>query len=945
MAQSNFIVRGGYDATEITKGLLRTQKELVKFQNKSNQALQKAQQKLSQTQAKQASKVEKQYVKSVNAVSGAIGFIKKAMAAVAVGTFIKDTTSMAMNVESSINQISRTMGNNSTEFQKWVKAQASAFGMSKSEAYQYGAVYSNLISGFAKDTAETSKYTQQLLEASAVVASSTGRTMEDTMERIRSGLLGNTEAIEDLGINVNVAMIQSTKAFKQFANGKSWQQLDFQTQQQIRLMAILEQANLKYGDSLAGTTATKQMAFVATLKNIQLNLGQAFLPIYNTILPALTAFASKIEAITANFAAFSQALFGKSTTYQVNNTASAIDGQASAITDLGTAAQKAGEKAKKSTASFDELKVIGGSSSSSSGGSTSSGSSGGSTITPTENTGTNSVSASLKELQKLLSPTTKALKNLYDNGLKKLGSFTATGLKDFYDKFLVPVGKWTLGTGLPGLINSTNNLLNNVDWKKLNQSLANLWDKLTPFTKNVGEGLLWFYDNVLMKVAKVAIDETLPEFLDTLSSAIDSLNKATDKFKKSDLGKGIGDFISNLPVSMLKDITKWIEKMGDAFENLGDFIDKPTLSNFKDLVLDVYEAFFNSPFSPTESILAKGVKYLTGFDLNEWYEEKIEPWFHADKWNQTFEGIKSSVTTWKDKMFTWFGDVKTTFQTKGKHVLDGIQEGYDIAKKNFTTWIQGKPAEILGWFGDIKTKFQTKGKHILDGIEDGWENAKKDFTAWIQTKPSDIVTWFGDIKTKFQGKGKNIIDGIKIGWNNGWKDFKKWLSDLPSQIANGIGSLQSIGKDMINDFIKGFKSISLPKIKIGVSYDTEGLAGKLGKALNLPGFPRLNLDFYANGGFPTPGQLFVANEPGNPELIGNIGGKTAVANGDQITTGIATAVASVIEPSMALIRETNALLRQIYNKPNLSGNDILNAVTKEASKSQKISGYNPLLQF
>ena len=47
---------------------------------------------------------------------------------------------------------------------------------------------------------------------------------------------------------------------------------------------------------------------------------------------------------------------------------------------------------------------------------------------------------------------------------------------------------------------------------------------------------------------------------------------------------------------------------------------------------------------------------------------------------------------------------------------------------------------------------------------------------------------------------------------------------------------------------------------------------------------------FASGGFPTPGQLFIANEPGNPEMIGSIGGRTAVANNDQITQGIAQAV-------------------------------------------------------
>lgn len=46
---------------------------------------------------------------------------------------------------------------------------------------------------------------------------------------------------------------------------------------------------------------------------------------------------------------------------------------------------------------------------------------------------------------------------------------------------------------------------------------------------------------------------------------------------------------------------------------------------------------------------------------------------------------------------------------------------------------------------------------------------------------------------------------------------------------------------------------------------------------------------FATGGFPTAGSMFIAGEAG-AELVGNIGGRTAVANQDQITEGIAQAV-------------------------------------------------------
>lgn len=46
---------------------------------------------------------------------------------------------------------------------------------------------------------------------------------------------------------------------------------------------------------------------------------------------------------------------------------------------------------------------------------------------------------------------------------------------------------------------------------------------------------------------------------------------------------------------------------------------------------------------------------------------------------------------------------------------------------------------------------------------------------------------------------------------------------------------------------------------------------------------------YEQGGLPEKGHLFIANENGNPELVGNIGGNTAVANNDMIVTAIENA--------------------------------------------------------
>ncbi|HEV9603998.1 TPA: hypothetical protein VZV95_001960 [Streptococcus pneumoniae] len=243
------------------------------------------------------------------------------------------STQTALEVSASMNQIKRQMGESSQSFLKWVNDNANAMNMGVGEATNYGAVYSNLFSGFIKDTNKLSAYTAKMLQTSAVVAEGSGRTITDVMERIRSGLLGNTEAIEDLGINVNVAMIKSTEAFKRFSNGQSWDQLDFQTQQQIRLLAILEQATAKYGDTLSNSVNGRISLFKSLMKDAALNLGNSMLPIINAIMPVLNSFAMVLKNVTAKLAEFIALMFNKKATVK--------DGVGGAVGDMGNAMKDA----------------------------------------------------------------------------------------------------------------------------------------------------------------------------------------------------------------------------------------------------------------------------------------------------------------------------------------------------------------------------------------------------------------------------------------------------------------------------------------------------------------------------------------------------------------------------------------------------------------------------
>ena len=119
--------------------------------------------------------------------------------------------------------------------------------------------------------------------------------------------------------------------------------------------------------------------------------------------------------------------------------------------------------------------------------------------------------------------------------------------------------------------------------------------------------------------------------------------------------------------------------------------------------------------------------------------------------------------------------------------------------------------------------------------------------------------------------GKSAAYGVNSGFNN---NLSLNVDGSLISLKNTWGITQ-IGKTIAQLVQNGMNSVSY---KIATSIE------------KIPGF--------ANGGFPETAQLFMANEAG-PELVGNIGRRTAVANQGQITEGIAIATYDAMSRALA----------------------------------------------
>lgn len=119
--------------------------------------------------------------------------------------------------------------------------------------------------------------------------------------------------------------------------------------------------------------------------------------------------------------------------------------------------------------------------------------------------------------------------------LQKPTQFVWTGLMDFYEHFLVPVGTWTMNGAIPQLVDALTSFGNNIHWEELNKSLKNFWDALAPFAKNVGQGIVDFYKD-LLNVGENFINSTVPGGLNSIAEAIKNISPETAQA----IGKSLG---------------------------------------------------------------------------------------------------------------------------------------------------------------------------------------------------------------------------------------------------------------------------------------------------------------------------------------------------------------------------------------------------------------------
>lgn len=440
-----------------------------------------------------------------------------------------------------------------------------SLGMDPSMLLNYQGQFAQLSSSMGTTSEQALKLSNALTMIGADLASVKNLDFSTVYENLSSGLVGMSRAVDKYGANIRVANLQ------QYASNLGLQtavsKMDQASKAMLRTIVILDSTRYAWAD-MANTInmpANQLRILRANLVSCARALGNIFMPVIAAALPYINGLVIAFQRLLT----YIGSLLGVDTkigkmfgsigggSENLSNALDSIDD--SGISDVDNAtkdtnnnlknATKNAKKLKQFLASYDELEIMNKNDSSLSDLANSK------IKTPSLDTSAldagilndaldkllneyqkkwdaaynsmenkamafaNKVTDAFKKLAKAAEPTTKALKNLWNNGLKQLRDFTWTALKDFWNHFLVPLGKWTLGEkGLPRLINAFNDFLMKINWDKINASLVQLWDVLEPFAENVGTGLLDFFDDFFDKAADGV--NKLPDLIDRFKEFI-----------------------------------------------------------------------------------------------------------------------------------------------------------------------------------------------------------------------------------------------------------------------------------------------------------------------------------------------------------------------------------------------------------------------------------------
>ena len=273
-----------------------------------------------------------------------------------------------------------------------------------------------------------------------------------------------------------------------------------------------------------------------------------------------------------------------------------------------------------------------------------------------------------------------------------------------------------------------------------------------------------------------------------------------------------------------------------------------------------------------------------------------------------YEGIADWFGDEVAKLIDWIydGDDENSPAGLGKSIAKGVIYGL--------LYITGGPLGQASVLGNKLLEYIKEGSNTDEsGESKDFKDAGKDMTASLTNGLSEQAS---KDHRKVKSAGESVSTSFKDGIGNLWAKVKPNFESLTSSIKSFFS-----GKSLFN---------------IKVNAEERAF---MGTTIKVP-----KISYYATGGHPQSGEMFVARENGIPEMVGRMGNRTTVANNDQIVEGVSAGVAAAVYRVMAgLIGTQKGQAITVNNKITLDKKVIYDNVVEQHNAEVKRTGVSPLL--
>ena len=773
-------------------------------------------------------------------------------------------TQKAADYEESLNLFTVTMGDQAKQGVKWLEKFSNALYLDPTEVMQYMGSFNSLIKGLGTASDKSYLMSKNLTQLTYDLASFKNIKPEVAFQKLQSAISGEIEPLR----NVGVALSENTLQELAYSLGLEANVRDLTEAQKAQLRYIQIMKSSTEWQTDMGRTLTTAAAALRILRQeftvLSRAIGRVFIPIIMAAAPYVVALSQVLTDLANRLASL---LGYEIRTPDYSKLTDGLKDLSTGVSDIGDAANKTKKQLNTMLAPFDELNVV---------------------QEKVEKTGSGlgnsllggDLGLDLPEYDALAKLTgdmeervKKAKENLNDIkyialgigaaiGLWKLANFisdiqNATGLTKLLKKAVLGIGLITVGITLGKIgdqdIKNKDSFLKGIG-EQLGGSLAfgaGVW----LLTGNLKIGLIVAGIDLAFRGVQTMMDSD--NFLAGLAETLGGIFIASGS--TFSLLKGSGLLLkTNLTVTLA--VTAFIV-WAAVFEEINKLKEmEPTLEEISNAINEIFGGI---PYAVVDSIF-DAKDSIVGFfdDLNTnisttWENITTDI---SNKWDTFWVTIGNTFDDQKQQWSDNWSNFKDSANTIWNIMTSDVETSWD------TFWVNAGNT-----LDKNKESWSTKFTEIKENISTTWSDTWTNVSDTISTKWTSAKKWFSDnfgTKEDWQKKFGTILDGAASVLENLKTKFESWTAKikLPSFYWDG------------ND-----------------GFSASGTIKKILETLNLPtSIPKLKVKWYEQGGFPSAGDLFFANENGVPEMVGRIGNQTAVANNDQITKSLTTALLSAI---------------------------------------------------